>query len=293
VWKKRKAKQADKALEAKEDAIARWQAERDAVAELVTVARSFDGEGSAEIMLGPGEALFCKVIAAALIEERRGAGHFQGSSQGVSIPVGKIGGQSIRYRVGANKGTFVQGAPVATAIDTGSFFITNKRVIFQGANQTRECLFSKLIGFQHDDVAGSTTFSVSNRQKPTTVLYGTSVAGVFGFRLDLALAHYRGTVDDLVSQLQADLTQLEQERPADPIDAPMGAVPHADDQSGGTAVQLPEGSEQPSLSSESQTETATTPAGWYDDPWSQAPLRWWDGTTWTGSVSEPLAPPQS
>lgn len=242
MWKKRKAKQAEMALEADVDDVARWQAERDAVAELVTVAQTFEGEGSTEIMLGPGEALFCKVIAAALIEERRGAGHSQGSSQGVSIPVGKIGGQSIRHRVGANKGTFVQGAPVSTAIDSGSFFITNKRVNFQGANQTRECLFAKLIGFQHDDAAGSTTFSVFNRQKPTTVLYGTSVAGVFGFRLDLALAHYRGTVDDLVGQLQADLVQLEQARPAELLDAAMGAKPQSDDYPNGTAVQMPEGS---------------------------------------------------
>jgi membrane protease YdiL (CAAX protease family) len=27
------------------------------------------------------------------------------------------------------------------------------------------------------------------------------------------------------------------------------------------------------------------PAGWYADPWSLAPLRWWDGTTWTGETA--------
>ncbi len=26
--------------------------------------------------------------------------------------------------------------------------------------------------------------------------------------------------------------------------------------------------------------------GWYDDPWGQAPLRWWDGNTWTGHTSD-------
>ncbi|MFZ4515022.1 MAG: DUF4328 domain-containing protein [Acidimicrobiia bacterium] len=28
-----------------------------------------------------------------------------------------------------------------------------------------------------------------------------------------------------------------------------------------------------------------TPAGWYPDPWNTAPLRYWDGTTWTGNTS--------
>lgn len=285
----RKTKRAAK--EHEED-VARWQAQRDGVAELVAVAQTFEGEGSAEIMLGQGEALFCKVMGAALIEERRGAGHFQGTSQGVSIPVGRIGGQSIRYRVGANKGTFVQGTPVSTAIDTGSFFITNMRVIFQGKKQTRECLFAKLIGFQHDDAAGSTTFSVSNRQKPTTVLYGPSVAGVFDFRLDLALAHYRGTVDDLVAQLQTDLAQLEQGRPADLLDASVNATPPSGDHLSTPVTQLPEVAEQPQLRSEPQPDAESVPAGWYGDPWSQAPLRWWDGMQWTGSVNEPLAPPR-
>jgi hypothetical protein len=26
--------------------------------------------------------------------------------------------------------------------------------------------------------------------------------------------------------------------------------------------------------------------GWYQDPWRQAPLRWWDGTQWTGHTSD-------
>jgi hypothetical protein len=98
--------------------------------------------------------------------------------------------------------------------------ITSKRVIFQGVKQTRECAFAKLIGFQHSGADGSTTFSVSNRQKPTTIHYGPELSGAFGFRLDLALAHFRGTFDDLVRQLQAELAQLDAERPIAPPSAP-------------------------------------------------------------------------
>jgi hypothetical protein len=126
-------------------------------------------------MLKSGETLFCKVTNVSLVEERRGKGHYQGGSTGFSIPVGSVGGRSVRYRIGASRGHYVQGAPSPTAIDTGTMFVTNQRVVFRGTKQTRECAFAKLIGFQHS-VDGSTTFSVSNRQKPTTIHYGPSIS---------------------------------------------------------------------------------------------------------------------
>ena len=200
-------------------ALASWTAERESYAQLVDIAKNFPGAFSDEIMLKSGEALFFKITGTALVEERRGQGHYQGSSSGVSIPIGSLHGRSVRYRVGANRGHYVQGAPVLTAIDTGTVFITNQRVVFAGTRQTRECLFAKLIGFEHDDEAGSTTFSVSNRQKPTTVHYGGACSGSFDFRLDLALAHFKGNVPELVSALQADLAKIEAARPAAPPSA--------------------------------------------------------------------------
>ena len=210
---------AKRAAKAYPSDLARWKQERDGYAELLEVVQGYNGSSCEEIMLGAGEAVFYKVTGAALIEERRGQGHYQGRSAGVSVPVGSIAGRSVRYRVGASRGHFVPGAPSLTAIDTGTVYITSKRVIFQGARQTRECVFAKLIGFQHSDTEGSTTFSVSNRQKPTTIHYGPALSGAFNFRLDLALAHFRGTVGDLVRRLQAELARLDAERPVAPAGA--------------------------------------------------------------------------
>lgn len=223
---------ADKEAKEHQEALEHWTALRDGYAQMVEMAMSFPGAASAEIMLAAGEGLFYKVTGCSLVEERRGAGHYAGHSAGVSVPIGSFGGRPVRYRVGANKGHYVAGTPAPTAIDTGTIFITNKRVIFQGTKQTRECAFAKLIGFQHDDADGSTTFSVSNRQKPTTLHYGSALSSSFDFRLDLAVAHFKGRLDQLVTQMQSELAQIESQRPAAPAGV-TGSHPPSPSPSGG------------------------------------------------------------
>jgi hypothetical protein len=208
--------QEKKAYQEYQAKLATWQEQRDAYASLVTLAETYAGEPSAEIMLKPGEAVFAAVTNAALVEDRRGAGEWTGRSQGFSIPVASIGGRSIRYRIGSSRGHYQQGAPTPTAIDRGTAYITNRRIIFQGGKQTRECLFDKLVGFQHDDAAGETVFSVSNRQKPTCIQYGSGLSSWFDFRLDLAIAHYRSTVAAMTEGLKADLAALDAAEPVPP-----------------------------------------------------------------------------
>ena len=211
---------AEKAAEQQQSALTAWQEQRDGYAHLLDVAQHFSGAATDEIMLKPGEALFYKVTGTGLIEDRAGKGHYQGGSTGVSIPIGTVHGRSVRYRVGVNRGHYVAAARGPTAIDSGTTYITNQRVVFQGAKQTRECLFAKLIGASRDDGAGETTLSVSNRQKPTTIHYGPAISGNFGFRLELALAHFKGTVAELVAQMQARLGEIEAARPGGPVAAP-------------------------------------------------------------------------
>ena len=272
-----------KAAKEHADAVVAWRARRDAQAALLDTARTSTGTGADSLLLQAGEAVFAQVTEAALVEERRGAGHYQGSSQGVSIPVASIGGRSVRYRVGANRGHYVQGTPAPTAIDHGTVYVTNRRVIFQGGAQTRECAFAKLIGFEHDDASGSTTFSVSNRQKPTTIHYGPKIAAWFDFRLDLALAHFRGTVDELIAGLQQDLDEIDRHRPPDldqvasaPVapPAPVEAVPPGD----------------VAATSATPVAMAATTAGWYADPWRQAAYRWWNGARWTADLHDATPP---
>ncbi len=196
--------------------LAEWRRLRDGYADLLQVASSYPGEPSSAIMLMAGESIFATLIEAALVEELSGPGYWEGLSSGVSIPVAAIDGRSLRYRAGANKGHHVQAPRTAKAIDTGTAYITNRRVIFQGARHTRQCMFGKLAGCKHDDKEGTTFFSVSNRQKPTTIHYGPELAAWFDFRLDLAMAHYRNELPVLVAQLQNEIASLDAHKPRPP-----------------------------------------------------------------------------
>lgn len=274
------------------EALAAWQADRSAQASMVETAKHYQGAGSDTLMLKAGEAVFFTVTGASLVEDRRGAGHYSGRSQGISVPVGSIGGRTVRYRVGANKGHYVQGAPTPTAIDTGTVFVTNQRVIFQGGKQTRECAFAKLIGFQHDDVDGTTTFSVSNRQKPTTIHYGPGASGPFDFGLDLALAHYKGTVEAMVADLEHGLDEIDRHRPPDPVGMAAPAPAPAAESSVPAAPPSPTPEPIPVAEPAPAPPDPAASAGWYPDPWRLAAYRWWDGSAWTDQVhGDAGAPP--
>jgi hypothetical protein len=214
-WRARHSKRdADKSQRRFDAELAGWQSQRDAIAEELDLAEHFTGDSNSnQLILQRGEALFGFVTGASLVEDRSTGGRWEGRSGGFSFPIGSIGGRSIRYRTGRTRGHYVQGTPVPTAIDVGTLFITNKRTIFQGQKQTRECRFDKLVGVQHSP-DGSTVFNVSNRQKATVISYGPELTGWVAFRLGLALAHYQGTVPAIVEQLRGELAELDRGRPA-------------------------------------------------------------------------------
>jgi len=227
------------------------------------------------------------------VEERRGRGAYVGHSQGISLPVARIGGRQIRYRVGATKGHYVQGDLAPTAVDTGTMYVTSSRVVFRGSAQTRECAFAKLLAVDHDPDAGTTTLSVSNRSRPTTIHYGPAAAATVDFRLDLALARFRGTVDDLVAGLEADLAAIDAARPADgpPVDAPGAPAPVVTPAPPAHLEQPPDAGRTVDPGPHPDPGVDAVPAGWFPDPWAAAPLRWWTGSAWSWQTVDPTAPP--
>jgi hypothetical protein len=207
----RKERRRRKGSESKgKKAIAEWQERRDSQAHLLQFARYFRGEPAAPgFMCKPGETVFATVTSAALLEQRRLPGSYQGRSSGVSVPVGF----GIRLRGGRSRGHYVPGPEALTDIDVGTLYITNKRVVFQGPKQTRESLFDKTVGISRDDQRGVAVISVSNRQRPMVIRYGPRVTSDVAIRMELALAHFHGNLPTLIERLEHGLAEIDRNRP--------------------------------------------------------------------------------
>lgn len=199
----------------------RWNAKDGELTEMISLAGDFAGLGQHDdvgaehevpVLLHADERAFLIANGVALIEPRHGASHYEGGSSGVSIRIAK----GVRYRVGQNRGTLVQGTEQPVAIDTGSFTVTNRRAVFQGSKDTREWDFRKLIGVTHDPVLPWTSLQVSNRQKVSGVLYDEESATNVRFRLTLALAHFQDQVPQLIEDLQQQRETHARLRPKPP-----------------------------------------------------------------------------
>ena len=214
MWNRKARKEARKAAKAAEleQEVAEAEAQhRATLVEHLEEAKNFAGADISEVPDCPlhvhtGERVYLNGQGAHLIEPRRAPGHYEGGSQGFSVRV--PGTKSMRYRVGATRGTFVQGDEQPTSIDEGAFVITDQRAVFIGNTQTREWLWSKLIGVTHCADAPWTAIAVSNRQKTSGVLYDTAGEDDVRFMLDLAIAHASGTTDSLVHDIQTALSAL-------------------------------------------------------------------------------------
>lgn len=115
-----------------------------------------------------------------------------------------------------HRGHYVPGPQNPTPIDVGTVLVSNQRVAFAGAKQTREWAFSKLIGFSHDPSGDWTAIQVSNRKTTSGIAYGASVASNVQARLAMALADYSGDRSSVVAELQERLDQLDRSRPRSP-----------------------------------------------------------------------------
>ena len=75
------------------------------------------------------------------------------------------------HRIGATKGRYARDEDKPIVIGTGMALITERRVVFAGAKQTREWLWSKLVTLTHDNNAPSTGTAVEDRQTVSLISY--------------------------------------------------------------------------------------------------------------------------
>lgn len=156
------------------------------------------------LALKRGEAVFCVVTDAVLIEPRKGPGQWKGFNQGVSVP---IPGTNLRYRIGESKGSFHAGEESPTPIDTGTFVVTTTRGVFTGTKQSREWAWSKLLSVAHHD-PGWTAMAVTNREKVSGIAVDSDARDLLDFWIDLAVARANDTTADLEADCRSDIEQL-------------------------------------------------------------------------------------
>ena len=146
-------------------------------------------------------------------EAGRAAGHYEGSSQGVSIPV--VAG--IRYRVGAMRGSFVPGDEIQVYKEVGDVVLTTDRLMFNGMMNTKEWAFSKWNGAATSDDETDYIFHVSNRQKTSGILFQGTVGREFNRFLAQALNGAEQGLSAVKPVITKVLKDLAEDEPVKPV----------------------------------------------------------------------------
>jgi hypothetical protein len=95
-------------------------------------------DGSA-LLVGGGEVVHL-VRSAALMSEHA-VREWRGRTSGISVPIG----HGVRYRTGAIRGHSVVVGTQMVATDSGTLYVTSKRLVFSGAKSTIDIPLAKLV----------------------------------------------------------------------------------------------------------------------------------------------------
>jgi len=148
-------------------------------------------------------------------ETGRTPGRYVGTSQGFSIPL--VAG--IRYRVGAQRGTFVAGDEVQAYKEVGQVSLTTERVLFNGQMNTKEWAFAKWNGASTTADESDYVFHVSNRQKTSGILLGPAQGREFNRFLAQAINCAEEGVDVVLKSVRTQLKELAEDEPKAPTPA--------------------------------------------------------------------------
>jgi hypothetical protein len=140
-------------------------------------------------------------------------GQYVGSSQGFSIPLFA----GVRYRVGAQRGTFVSGDPIQVYKEVGDVVLTTDRVLFNGMMNTKEWAFSKWNGAAASSDETDYIFHVSNRQKTSGILFAGDDGRLFNRFLAQALNCEEEGIAAVFKSLDGVIKELAEDEPKKPV----------------------------------------------------------------------------
>lgn len=137
---------------------------------------------------------------------------YQGGSSGFSIPVTK----GVRFRVGATRGTLVQGESYLAEAEQGEVVLTTQRVVFNGELNSKEWLFSKLIGVSTNPSGDAFVINVSNSKKSYGLSFDKKVGIEFNRFMSMAMKIFEDGIPEMISDMQDILKRSAEAEPKPP-----------------------------------------------------------------------------
>ncbi|MCY4272498.1 MAG: hypothetical protein OXF00_07640 [bacterium] len=164
-----------------------------------------------------GEEVFMICNGAMLTETRRGAKtNYGGRSHGLSVRVAK----GVYYRPSVHRGRVEQAPEETSVIDgkdgEGVFVVTNQRGVYRGNLHTREFRWDKLVSVSPEQIGKSYVLMmpVENRQRVSGIFVGTSsMADLVMRRIMFGIALQQERGDEFIERLEAELADLQDDRP--------------------------------------------------------------------------------
>src|SRR3954451_21002507 len=189
----------------------RWQADLDDLDQMLGAARTFEGlpaHPHSPLVLKRGERIFSALPMVTLIEGPASADHLPTDARFSWRATRATGRESP-----GQAGTATVPAGMRAA-DSGPVTLTDRRIVFHGSKHAREWAFTKLLGLANPAAGPYTILQVSNRQKPSGVLYPPSAGP--SWRFNLALAVFADRRQTLVADLEGERHELTALRPGVP-----------------------------------------------------------------------------
>jgi hypothetical protein len=168
--------------------------------------KEIDESTETSFVATPDEEVILIASNVHLVESRKGPNRFRGSSAGVSVRLSR----RVSVRSGSFSGESLSTASIPTIVDSGQFVITTKRAVFTGPKETREFVYTKLLGVnrQSFDASNSVIYlPVSARKSVSGIGTGNSSLDVIQNRLAIALELRSKTKFQMIAELRSQLDQ--------------------------------------------------------------------------------------
>ena len=123
----------------------------------------------------------------------------------------------MRYRVGAQRGTYVSGDPIQVYKEVGDVVLTTDRVLSNGMMNTKEWLFTKWNGAAASEDETDYIFHVSNRQKTSGILFRAEDGRLFNRFLAQALNCEEEGIQAVFTSIDGVLKDLAEDEPKEPV----------------------------------------------------------------------------